>query len=91
MVATIRRFDQAVTCFPVTRQIGDERLQREVQDILRTSGYAVLASLRCQVDHGTLTLTGSVPSFYLKQLAQHHGARTSGVEKVQNHVSVVDT
>jgi|GEM_PF-810054 len=91
MVATIKRFEKASTLEGVVRANGDERLQREASESLRTSGYAMLTSISCRVVDGILTLRGSVPTFYLKQIAQHYASRTTGVKEIQNQVSVVDT
>ncbi len=90
MVASTSRFDKASSPQPEMRCTCDESLLCEVNGVLRTSGYSALTYLRCEVNDGVLTLTGNVPSFYLKQLAQHYAARTTGVKKIHNQVFVVD-
>ncbi len=49
-------------------------LCREVEfaarDRLEQCGYASLRTIDCIYTNGVLTLRGSVPSFYLKQVAQ---------------------
>jgi osmotically-inducible protein OsmY len=36
------------------------------------SSYDAMRSVSCQVNDGMVTLRGSVPSYYLKQVAQWH-------------------
>jgi len=46
---------------------------------LRSSAYPPLRGVRCTVDGGAVVLSGSVPSFYLKQLAQEMVRKLDGV------------
>lgn len=55
---------------------------------LRNSGYAPLGSLTCEFCDGTLILSGCVPSFFLKQMAQEVAMRTPGVDRVKNDLRV---
>jgi len=43
----------------------------------------------CEYRDGILTLRGSVPSFYLKQLLQSALLKVPGVQRVNNQVDVV--
>lgn len=88
MVSSMIRFDKAASPLPTRDTCDDDRLQREVSNHLQSSGYAALAGLECQVDRRKLTLYGSVPSYYLKQLAQHYAGRAKGLETIDNHVAV---
>ncbi len=57
----------------LTRETGrerDRRLRELAIEVLRSSGYLALRGLRCQVRDGIIFITGVVPSFYLKQVAQ---------------------
>ena len=45
-------------------------LQKEAQLRLQSSGYRELQSVSCEYSLGVLTLSGRIPSFYLKQVAQ---------------------
>ena len=54
---------------------------------LAESPYAALKELACVHRDGTLVLTGRVPTFYLKQLAQET-ARNGGDVPVINKVEV---
>jgi len=48
----------------------DRRLATAARVALQSSGYQVLGVLHCEVRDGRITLTGVVPSFFLKQVAQ---------------------
>lgn len=73
-------------------EIHRERLDREIeQDAahrLRHSGYAVLTGVTCQCNQGVLTLSGTMPSFYLKQMAQEIARRLVNVDRVVNRIKV---
>ena len=56
---------------------------------LRRSAYFELRDLACDFSGGTLTLTGRVPSYHLKQLAQVTVAGLPGVVEIDNHVEVM--
>ena len=55
---------------------------------LRRSGYFELRGLSCDFSGGILTLSGCVPSYHLKQLAQVAVAHVPGVVAIDNHVEV---
>ena len=48
----------------------DRQIHAAAATALATSKYAALHKLECRVSEGVVEITGSVPSFYLKQLAQ---------------------
>jgi hypothetical protein len=50
--------------------------------------YAALRSLTCLVSEGVAEITGTVPSFYLKQMAQAAVLQLPGVRSVRNLVEV---
>jgi hypothetical protein len=52
------------------------------------SPYLPLRQVSCLLDDGILTLRGSVPTYYLKQLAQTIGASIQGVRQVINRLDV---
>jgi len=56
---------------------------------LRQSPYIELRRISCCVREGVLTLFGSVPSYYLKQMAQNVVGRLPGVQGVENCLEVV--
>jgi hypothetical protein len=67
-------------------------LFREVAEMaqaaLRGSAYFELRELSCDFSGGRLTLTGRVPSYHLKQVAQAAVARVPGVVEIDNHLEV---
>ena len=55
---------------------------------LRESGYLFLWGVTCEFNEGVLSLSGTVPTFYLKQVAQELASRTPGVREVSNGLYV---
>ena len=55
---------------------------------LQTSGYCELRTIECRLEGGVAKLTGSVSSYYLKQIAQSIVARESGVRGIENRLEV---
>ena len=55
--------------FPSEETDSSDALQ-QMRVALQTSNYACLRRVSCDVCQGVVTLSGRVPSFYLKQLAQ---------------------
>jgi len=55
---------------------------------LRSSGYRLLWNLECEVREDLVTLTGVLPSFYLKQVAQTIAMGVDQVREVRNGVEV---
>ncbi len=47
-----------------------EHIVMEVRRRLCSTGYHVLRSIECECRDGTLVLSGRVPTYYCKQLAQ---------------------
>lgn len=65
-------------------------LTRRVMDQLASGSYAVLRNVECLEQKGRIVLRGSVPSFFLKQMAQSLVAKVPGVLGVDNQLDVVD-
>ncbi len=55
---------------------------------LRRSGYPFLWGVTCTCSAGEVVLSGIVPTFYLKQVAQELARRTAGVIRVDNRLQV---
>jgi osmotically-inducible protein OsmY len=55
---------------------------------LRSSGYRLLWNLECEVRDDSVTLTGVLPSFYLKQIAQTIAMSVDQVREVRNGIEV---
>ena len=67
----------------------DADLARRVEDSLANSAYKPLrAFVCCTCRDAVVTLTGNLPSFYLKQIAQRIAMSVSGVEGVINSICV---
>lgn len=47
-----------------------ERVEREARRQLALSAYPAVRQVGCQYQNGVLCLIGTVPSFYMKQMAQ---------------------
>jgi osmotically-inducible protein OsmY len=56
---------------------------------LRRSGYLDLCRVQCVAHDGVVQLTGTVPSFHIKQIAQELAIHTPGVSQVVNCLRVV--
>ena len=61
-----------------------------VHSRLLKSMYVELRSIRCDFADGVLTLSGLVPTFYLKQVVTSLAEDMEGVERVENQVDVID-
>jgi osmotically-inducible protein OsmY len=66
----------------------DDMLRDAILNGLRQSGYRALARVQCEVVGGTVALSGVVPSFFLKQIAQTIIMRMSGVTRLTNRLEV---
>jgi hypothetical protein len=55
---------------------------------LRSSPYRELRILTCKFRREHLIVYGTVPTFYMKQMAQESVRPLAGVEKITNRVSV---
>jgi osmotically-inducible protein OsmY len=49
---------------------SDQAMEDRVRTELVKSPYGAIRAVSCRVNDGVLTLSGSVPSYYLKQIAQ---------------------
>lgn len=68
----------------------DRQLREAALAAIANSKYAALRQLTCSVVEGVVEIHGTVPSFYLKQLAQAAIMHLDGVDSVRNLVSVSD-
>lgn len=66
----------------------DQHMARQAAQCLSGSAYAPVRCVRCSVKAGVLTLSGRVPSFYLKQVAQSLVLKLGQFEGVINHLDV---
>lgn len=59
-----------------------------VQGLLDNSPYWALRQLHCRTERDGVVLCGSVPSYYLKQLAHAVAAKAVGIEQVRDALEV---
>ena len=78
--------DDKITDKPDFVQISNIELL--VQKRLSQSAYHALRELTCQDHEGIITITGTVPSYYLKQVAQTTVASIEQVGGVINRLKV---
>ena len=75
-----------------TAAAGGEAVGRDVAarvaESLKASGYAALKSVTAEHRGGAILLRGSVPSFYMKQIAQAVASKVHGVAILVNLLSV---
>ncbi len=55
---------------------------------LRQSPYPILRRIHCRYHAGVLMLTGEVPTFYMKQIAQTLVRDVEQVEQIENRLIV---
>jgi osmotically-inducible protein OsmY len=65
------------------KSIADAATER-----LHASPYLLLRKVTCNCDEGLLVLTGSVPTYFHKQLAQQSVFGIKGVKQVVNQIDV---
>jgi hypothetical protein len=56
----------------------------DLQQKLRSSPYLSLRQIDCDLDQGQVILLGTVPSYYLKQIAEAVAVRTIGDYRLQS-------
>lgn len=67
-----------------------DELGGQVRDALEKLGYRRFHNVTCSGAGSTVTLNGRTRSFYHKQVAQCVAAKVIGVERVVNHIEVVE-
>lgn len=65
-----------------------DELQVAIRDALSHSGYRELRSLDLESDGKAITISGRVPTYYLKQLVQSIALAAPGIRQVNNDVRV---
>lgn len=68
----------------------DRLIVDSVHRALRASGYGQLLKLKVYCEHGSVRLQGSVPTYYLKQVAQSVLKGIDGIRNVDNDVNVAN-
>ncbi len=67
----------------------ERRIEEAAEGHLRRSSYFALRDIDCTCHEGVVTLRGCLPTYYLKQLAQHVVADIEGVCGVLNQIEVL--
>ena len=68
---------------------SDQTIAAEAQRRLSASGYVALQSVRCECRNRAVTLSGQLPSYYLKQLAQAKVLAVPFVTALVNNIEVL--
>lgn len=79
--------DQSVQDSSRFEPLADET-ERLLSARLSRSGYQFLAQVACEYSAGVVVLSGTIPTFYLKQMAQELASHTPGVRQVRNCLRV---
>lgn len=66
----------------------DDQIVDLVYQSFRASGYGQFRQLKVYCDHGRVTLQGSLPTYYLKQVAQTVIRLIPGIRDIDNDVTV---
>ena len=75
------------TCLPSHSDRGC-RARTRIETALFESTYRPLRQVRVEVAEGLVVLTGVLPSYYLKQIAQEVARRVVEVEVLRNLIEV---
>ena len=74
----------------VESRTTDERIADEARRRLCRSSHFHLREMTCDSNCGVLSVSGRVPSYYLKQVVQSSLTGIDGVEQIVNDVDVVN-
>jgi osmotically-inducible protein OsmY len=72
-----------------TTEVPTADVAERAESELRRNGYVALKNIACECREGVLTLTGCLPTYYLKQMAQEAVAHLDGVGRIDNRIEVV--
>jgi hypothetical protein len=81
---TVRNSRHAEPAITKNPDLPAQDLGSVVAARLRRSGHPFLWGVVCTYSEGVVVLSGAVPTFYLKQLAQELASRTPLVTEVRN-------
>jgi osmotically-inducible protein OsmY len=74
-----------------TSTAGQPTINHQIAERLRRSNYRALRDISCSTNDGEVCLMGSLPSYYLKQVAQETAFSVEGVHHVVNRIKVFPT
>lgn len=76
---------------PLTVEVSrGSSLFERVRRRLTQSPYHAVRRVNIEERHGVLTLSGRLPNYYQKQMAQTTVAKVEGVTKIVNRIDVVE-
>ena len=81
-----RQFE--LTEFRSPRPHHHQAIQAAVQEALHLAGYGELRRVQVECDGESVTISGRVPTYYLKQLAQNIALDVPGIEHIRNELDV---
>ena len=68
---------------------ADRKLQEDVQRAINGTGYLALSrAVQVRVFDGHVELSGHVPTYHMKQIAQVAAMRAAGVHRLRNGITV---
>jgi osmotically-inducible protein OsmY len=80
-----------IASFPPPERGSDGLFRDRALQALRRSGYRVLWEVKCDVAGGVVSLSGVVPNFFLKQIAQTIILRMGSGKQLANNLQVQST
>ena len=69
--------------------VPQARQKELVERCLRSNSHSALSNISCDCLGGVVLLRGSLPTYYLKQVAQEVVSHLAGVEQIDNQIEVV--
>jgi hypothetical protein len=85
-ISAVHQSRLAGSRFAIERRVDE--LRERVVRALSSLGYPSLASVDCEVASNRVILSGYLPSYHLKQMAQVVALRVTGPGRVDNRVVV---
>jgi osmotically-inducible protein OsmY len=67
----------------------EQAVERTVRSAFQESNYQAIREVSCEFHSGVVTLRGTVPTFFLKQVAQHIAGKLMTVSRIDNRLEVV--
>jgi hypothetical protein len=64
------------------------KLIEMAEGCLRSNAHVIMKNVSCDYRDGVLVLRGSLPTYYLKQLAQEVVAQLHGIKRIDNQIQV---
>lgn len=80
--------DEQIDLHPLTPSLEDCRLAERVKSMLTGTGYGPLRNVRVTVRARSVILSGRVPTYHLKQVAQAIASSVPGAWQIHNELSV---